>query len=342
MTSAALVRPDGVDTSMAPFVGPTPDTVQWGAIDPAAAMIGPFALDEPLRVRTVQGDPGDNVADGWVAAEIEELHRATAPTGEGPHVLTGPIGFEGLVAGDVVAVHIDDVTLAAPYGFNRIRPGLGVLPGEVDELTEVIYPIDRDRRTALVHGIEVPLRPFPGIVATLPDPAGGPVTTKDPGPHGGNLDCTLLVEGSTLYLPVVVDGAGLCLGDGHGAQGDGEVDLTAIETCLDLTVRATLGPTLTVEVVAPYAVTPAGFVVMGLGATLDEALHAAVAQTVDLLAATTDLDRVACYRLLSVVGDCRITQAVSRLRGVHVVVPGPIAAQLPGRPAWLDHLEWTR
>lgn len=316
---------------------PGPGTVQWGQIDPSAEHLGPVAAGERFWVRTVQGEVDDPVPADWICAELRAAHAAPGPRGSGPHLLTGPIGVCGIRAGDVVAVHIERLELPSPYGFNRLRPGRGVLPSDVTAVEEVVLPFTD--HGAVLAGITVPHRPFLGIVATAPPLAGGAVTSAEPGAHGGNLDCAELVAGSTLYLPAAVDGAGLTVGDGHAAQGDGEVCLTAVETCMDAVLRVEPAPAMA-ALDLPLAVTPAGLVTLGLGGDLDTALVAAVERLVALLAAVTDLDRRTAYRLASIAASCRVTQAVCRTKGIHAVLPAAVARQLPGRPAWLDHEAW--
>ncbi len=320
-----------------------PSTVQYGWFDPDAAPVVRIATGESVLVRTVQGATTDDVPPEWLRPEIAEIETATdVRRGPGPHVVTGPIAVTGVRAGERVGVTIEHVELAAPYGFQRLRPGRGVLASEVDEISQITVPIDGDAALVPAPGgtVRIALRPFPGIVATAPPRSGGALTTAEPGPHGGNLDCTELVAGSTLFLPTAVDEVGLTIGDGHAVQGDGEVGLTALETCLDVTLRVDVAPRVP-HTPAPVALTPAGLVVMGLAATLDGALEMAVATTVDLMSSCTSLDRRTAYRICSMAAHARITQAVCATRAVHMLVPGAVLAGVLDRAEWLDHREWT-
>lgn len=331
-------------TTLARRVPATPATVQYGWFDPAADPVAHVAAGEPLTLVTVQGASTDDVPASWVPAEVRALEEG-APTrrGPGPHVVTGPVAVDGIAAGQRVAVHLDDVVLTSRYGFQRLRPGRGVLPDEVDELTEVVVELRDGHGLLPTPGgrVPVPLRPFPGIVATSPAREAGPLTTAEPGPHGGNLDCPELVSGSTVFLPSAVDGVGLSVGDGHAAQGEGEVGLTAVETCMDVTVRVESAEEVP-PAPAPVATTPAGLVVTGMASTIDDALVAAVDAALEVLVAATGVDRRSAYRLCSVAGHVRISQAVCATRTVHLLLPGEVAAALPGRAAWLDHPGWTR
>src|SRR5690242_6986937 len=159
------------------------------------------------------------------------------PEGAG-HALCGPIYVEGAEPGDALEVRIGEI-VPCDWGFGPPRPGRarisGILGGEPDDVGadwNRHYHLDRARGVyPIAPGIEVPVRPFMGIYATAPDEDDVP--TAHPGPHGGNMDCKELTTGTTLYLPVFVPGALFSVGDGHGTQGDGEVDGAAVETGMD-------------------------------------------------------------------------------------------------------------
>ena len=179
--------------------------------------------------------------------------------------------------------------------------------------------LDRDDPSGLEqHGHAVALRPFLGLVG-MPPPEAGEHSTVPPRRWGGNLDCRELVAGSTLFLPVPVDGALLSTGDGHAAQGDGEVSGTAIECGMEL-VELTLD-VLDEETTMPYARTPAGWLTLGLGDTLDEAAYAALNGMFDLLGRLHGVARADAVALASVAVDLRVTQLVNETVGVHALLP---------------------
>ena len=162
--------------------------------------------------------------------DIVTQDTGAALKGPGGHILTGPIYVEGADSGDVLEVRIQSITLPLAYGYNGCS-------GYMRELCEVrgstLIHLDRDRMVAEVApGIVVPLRPFWGSMGVAPAAALGRVNSNPPGRHAGNIDNKELVAGTTLYIPVFVKGALLEIGDGHAAQGDGEVDQTAVETNL--------------------------------------------------------------------------------------------------------------
>ena len=160
--------------------------------------------------------------------------------GPGGHILTGPVYVEGAEPGDVLEVKVLSIDLPIDYGYNGCS---GFLPENCDRaVASQIIPLDKKTMTAeYMPGIVIPLRPFFGSMGVAPAPDLGRVSSNPPSRHAGNLDNRELVAGSTLYIPVFVAGALFEVGDGHAAQGDGEVDQTAIETSLrgrlQLTVR---------------------------------------------------------------------------------------------------------
>jgi acetamidase/formamidase len=164
----------------------------------------------------------------------------------------------------------------------------------------------------------VPLKPFFGVMGVAPPLAWGAVSTIQPRRNGGNLDNKELVAGATLYLPIHVDGALFSVGDGHGAQGDGEVCVTAIETGLVGTFKLTVLDDMRLE--WPMAETPTHMITMAFDPTLDAASAVALRQMIDLVVARTGLDRYQAYQLCSLVSDMHVTQVVNQNKGIHVMV----------------------
>jgi acetamidase/formamidase len=225
----------------------------------------------------------------------------------------------------VLEVRIDDVVPAA-WGttYAGARPTAWNARLGIEAPAVLAWDIDVVAATARnQHGHSVALRPFLGVIG-MPPAETGQHSTVPPRWHGGNLDCKELVAGSTLYLPVPVDGGLLSVGDGHAAQGDGEVSGTAIECPMervDLTLglRDRLfgnGPLTT-----PVARTPAGWVAMGLGDDLDEAAAEAMDAMLDILGALHGVGRSDALALASVVVDLRVTQVANQTFGVHAVLP---------------------
>lgn len=236
-------------------------------------------------------------------------------------MVTGPIHVEGAEPGAVLAVHVEDVRLRTGYGVNSFQEGVGVLSDAFSALDIRVLRQDRERGVVRFgDGIEVPIEPFFGIVAVAPSDDVGRVSTTPPSTFGGNLDLALLGAGSTIYLPVQVDGAHVYVGDGHAAQGDGEVDSTAIETSLTGDFRFELHEDVP-RLAYPLAETTDHYVVVGLGETLDGALSHAVERTISFLASQKGMAATEAYRLSSIAADFAVTQAVNGTVGVHGLVP---------------------
>jgi acetamidase/formamidase len=255
----------------------------------------------------------ERVPPGYLAA-LDEL-----PPGPGPHFMSGPVHVRGAEPGDALQIDILEVTPTMDWGFVSILPLLGTLPEEFTEY-ETIHPaIDRARNVAtLPWGTELPLDPFFGIIAVAPPKSWGRCTSSVPRSFGGNMDNKELRPGTTLYLPVLTEGALFMAGDGHGVQGDGEVCITALETGLagkfGLTVRKDLG------IDFPFAETPTHLMSIGLDEDLDDAAKQAVREMVKHVCRRTNLSRNQAYMLCSLAGDLRVTQTVDGNKGVHMLM----------------------
>ena len=189
-----------------------------------------------------------------VPPELAEVHAQNERMVPG-HILTGPVAVEGAEPGDVLEVEILDVQLRQDWGYNLIRPLAGTLPDDFHETRLLNIPLDRERMVGrLPWGLDLPLKPFFGVMGVAPPPAWGRITSLIPRAMGGNLDNKELGAGAKLYLPVFVPGALFSCGDGHGVQGDGEVCVTAIETALQGRFRLTLRKDLRLDY--PRAETP--------------------------------------------------------------------------------------
>jgi acetamidase/formamidase len=246
------------------------------------------------------------------------VHAAHKPKLPG-HICTGPVAVRGAKAGQVLEVRIKEIGLHYDWGYNFSGPLRGALPDDFPELNLIHIPLDRGRMVGrLPWGHELPLAPFFGVMAVAPPPAWGSVSTLPPRRNGGNLDNKELVAGTTLYLPIHVDGALFSVGDGHAAQGDGEVCITAIETGLigtfELLVRDDMRLTW------PQAETPTHVMTMAFDPDLDDCVTIALREMLDLIAARTGLSRQEAYQLCSLAADLRITQVVNGAKGVHVML----------------------
>lgn len=259
--------------------------------------------------------------------QICEQLAGDRKVGPGPHLLTGPIAIQGAQPGEVLEVRLDAITPSLPVGFNAIRPGWGALPQRFAESALRFIPLDLARGVAEFppgRGIQIPLRPFFGILGVAtPEPSRSSIP---PGVYGGNLDNRELQAGSRLFLPIFVPGALFSIGDGHAVQGDGEVDVTAIETSMDGTIQLIVRRDLPFTV--PFAETPTDYISMGFGATLDAAFEMALQQMIAFLEQFAELSAEEAYVLCSLAVDFRITQVVNTpQKGVHGLFPKAIAPQ---------------
>jgi acetamidase/formamidase len=298
----------------------SPDTVHWGWFDAALKPVLTIDSGDKVTVETVSGGPASLPGDGYyVPPELLEIHAKCQRRLPG-HILTGPIAVRGAEPGDVLEIRILDIALRQDWGYTFIRPLAGALPDDFATGEQMIVALDRARKIGrLPWGLEIPLRPFFGVMGVAPPPAWGSISSIQPRAHGGNLDNKELIPGSTLYLPVHTSGGGLSLGDGHGVQGDGEVCTTAIETALEGTVEVILRKDL--GLTYPRAETPTHHITMGMDPDLDSAARDALRRMIDLVTAASSLTRHQAFMLMSLTADVHVTQLVNEHKGIHVMLP---------------------
>ncbi|MEA5506824.1 acetamidase/formamidase family protein [Halotia wernerae UHCC 0503] len=242
----------------------------------------------------------------------------------GPHLLTGPIYVKDAEPGDVLEVRLEAIAPSLPVGFNAIRTGWGALPQQFPQPALRFIPLD------LVHniaefptgsGIKIPLKPFFGILGVA-TPETSRISTP-PGCYGGNIDNRELQTGSRVFLPIFVPGGLFSIGDGHSAQGDGEVNVTAIETSMNGRIVLKLRKDLQLSI--PIAETPTDIITMGFAQNLDAALEIAVKNMIDFLKRFANLSAEDAYVLCSLAVNFHITQVVnSPQKGVHGMLPKSI------------------
>ncbi len=297
-----------------------PDTVHWGWFDAALPAAITIRSGDRVTVETVSGGPANLPGDGFhVPPELLAIHDKSPRRLPG-HILTGPIAVEGAEPGDVLEIRILDVQLRQDWGYMFIRPLAGALPNDFADGQQIIVALDRQRHVGrMPWGMELPLRPFFGVMGVAPPPAWGGISSIQPRAHGGNLDNKELVPGATLYLPVHAAGGLFSVGDGHGLQGDGEVCVTAIETALAGTFEIVLRKDLKLD--HPRAETPTHRIAMGMDPDLDDAARDALRRMLDWTVETTGLSRHHAFMLMSLAADVRVTQLVNEHKGIHVMLP---------------------
>ena len=250
------------------------------------------------------------------------IHRGNVPR-LGPHIITGPVAVRGAEPGDCLRVTVEKIELGADWGFCGFRPLVGTLPEDFPYRRLLHIPVDRAARTCTVPvgpGITLPLSPFFGVMGVAPPEEWGPISTKEPRAHGGNLDNKEIGEGATLYLPVFNPGALFSAGDGHGVQGDGEVCINALEMCLTGHFRLDLekgGGAKDPVLRFPRAETATHFISMGLHEDLDLAMKRALREMIAFIVSRANLSAADAYQLCSLAVDFRVTQTVNGEKGVH-------------------------
>jgi acetamidase/formamidase len=315
----------------------TPATVAygyyWSEAKPVLHIASGDILDvDTMLTNTPTGLARAGVPDAKIQASLKSIVTEVTGDRKGPggHILTGPVYVEGAEPGDVLEVKILSIDLALDYGYNGCS---GYLPDNCEKDVPVkILQLNRQKMTAEFEpGITIPLHPFFGSMGVAPAPDAGRVSSVPPGRHAGNLDNRELIAGSTLYIPIFAKGALFEIGDGHAAQGDGEVDQTAIETSLrgrlQLTVRKDM------KLTWPRAETATDYIAMATDPDLAVATKAAIQEMIDFLVSEKKLTRHRAYQLVSIAGNVAITQLVDKPNlGVHVRLPKSIfhAAKRPG------------
>lgn len=306
----------------------TPQTVAYGYYWSEKAPALRIASGDIIDVETmITNTPQRLEAAGVPANEIQQSLRdivsQVTDRGPGGHILTGPVFVEGAEPGDVLEVKVLSVDLAIPYGYNGCSGFIRSLCDRSRSTTRIIR-LDTARMVGLfAPGIEVPLKPFFGSMGVAPPPARGRVSSNPPDIHAGNVDNKELVAGTTLYIPVHVRGALFEVGDGHAAQGDGEVDQTAIETSLRGQLQLTVRKDMKLE--WPRGETPTHWITMGMDTSLVVSTRIAIEQMVKLLMEKRGLTQMEGYQLASIAADLRITQLVDGNVGVHMMVDKAIA-----------------
>jgi acetamidase/formamidase len=312
---------------------PSPQTVNIGNFNAATKPVLTIESGDTVVIETAAAmEPGEIDQSGVVPPTavpqyVRDIYREVKDRGPGPHVLTGPVFVTGAMPGDVLEVRILEIDLAVDYGYNRQRPYNGALPEEFPGFFQRIFPINRQAKTAAIApGVVVPLtRPFFGTMGVAPLPAMGRIGSGPPGIHTGNIDNKDVAAGATLYMPVYTPGGLFSVGDGHGAQGHGEVDLSAVETGLrgkfQFIVRKDM------KITWPRAETATHWIVMGLNPSLEEAMKIATRETIAFITERfPKLSRQEAYMIASIAVDYHVTQVVDGTKGIHGMIPKAIFA----------------
>ncbi len=318
----------------------TPETVQWGWLDPNEKPKLTVKSGDTISIETMMHSM-DQIKPGVPMEEIVRLRLANP--GGGPHSVTGPIYVEEAEPGDTMEIRLLKI-VPKPDAVNFHLPGskfpaVGLLAPEFPDGFVRYYKIDWAKREfEFKPGIVVDVKPFPGTFAVGVDPnepkekAGPPIhdakgrtSTLRPWKNGSNMDLNELQEGSTLWVPVFLKGGLIWTGDSHCRQGNGEVNLTALECAYkEIEIQPIVHKDFKIE--WPRAETKTHWIFMGFDEDLNEAMKIAVRNTIEFLATQkmVPMSRDEAYALTAMVGDCRVTQVVDIRKGVHCMVPKAI------------------
>ncbi|MEL6912349.1 MAG: acetamidase/formamidase family protein, partial [Cyanobacteria bacterium J06598_4] len=332
------------------YVESTPEHVIWGELftenyEPILEVeSGDVVTIETISHEGILPDQGDTIAF-FTSAGIDEadilpdqlaVKEQIERTAPGPHVITGPIFVKNAEPGDVLEIRTVGINYRVPYGVISNRHSKGALPGEyplndADIYTKVI-PIDAENNIGIFRpandrpNIDLPLKPFMGIMGVAPANPEEAVNSVPPGNYGGNIDIKHLATGASLYLPVQVSGALFYTGDPHCAQGNGEVALTAIECSLTPTFELIVHKNKQLE--SPMAETEDAWLAIGLDEDLDEAMKKAVRESLRIVNEEYGLTEQDALLFGSAAIDYEVSQVVDIVKGIHGVIPKDILEPL--------------
>jgi acetamidase/formamidase len=302
----------------------TPRTVHTGFFDSAIPPVLTIESGDTVVLTTMMLFD-DQLRCGMTSEELAALRRSYTEQKTGPHTLTGPIFVHGAEPGDVLEVRIEKL-VPIDYGINLNLPGsvgAGALPEDFPDGQCRTLRFDSERKEAIFSPeISIPLKPFFGVMGVAPRQGEGK-PAGIPDYFGGNIDNKELVAGTTLYLPVNVKGALFSAGDVHAAQGDGEVNMTAIETALEegvlhFVVRKDM------KLERPMGETETHWITMGFHKDLNDAVKIALRDAIQFLVRTKGVTPNDAYALCSMAVDLRITQIVDGNKGIHAMIPKSI------------------
>ncbi|HML18626.1 MAG TPA: acetamidase/formamidase family protein [Bryobacteraceae bacterium] len=305
-----------------------PENIAWGYYWAEAKPVLTVHSGDTVEIQTVSGNPQNLERSGVPADQIQpELRKVyeeipREKRGPGGHILTGPVSIEGAEPGDVLEVRIQEIRMDVLYAYNSMGRA-GFLSDVFPQGKTKIIPLDR--KANIGHfgpGIDLALAPFFGSMGIAPPESAGKVNSAPPGIHAGNLDNKYLVAGTTLFIPVHAKGALFEAGDGHAGMGNGEVDITAMETSLTGVFQFIVRKDMHLK--WPRAETPTQYITMGLDPDLTQAARICALETIDFLVEEKKMTREDAYALSSVAVDMEITQLVDGTKGVHAMIPKSI------------------
>ena len=314
----------------------TPQTVAWGYYSARAKPAITVHSGDTVVMQTAStcGNPERMKAAGVKPSEIpdwiQKIYDGVPQDQRGPggHILTGPVAVAEAQPGDVLEVRVKKISLDVPWACNSFGVGRGFLPDDFPYGRTKIIPLDRDKMVAeFAPGVTIPLHPFFGSMGVAPPESAGKWNSAPPSMHGGNMDNKELTAGSVVFYPVHAPGGLFEAGDGHANQGNGEVDITALETFLTGTFQFIVhkGEATREHLLWPRAETPTQYISMGFSPDLTKATEMAVRNMILFLSEGNPdyphLSRDDAYSLISTACDVDISELVDTNDGVHVMCP---------------------
>ncbi len=318
------------------FIRSIPENMVWGYYGADVPPIAKVKDGDTVEIQTIntagisRKDPEafftkNNIPLDEQGKDIIEIYKKVKPepSGLSGHMLTGPLFIEGASPGDMLEVRILDIKLRSDYGVNAVWPKGGDLPDAVTQEESFVYKYDRVKNTAsFKKGIEIPIKPFMGVMALSPPPEMGRVSSIPPAFYGGNLDLKHLTKGTSLFLPVSTQGGLFTTGDCHAAEGNGEISGVAIEASLSLVVQFIVHKDKKIKQVR--AETPTHFIAIGLDPDLNKAMRNAATEAVNFIKEDLGYTFNEALSIASTGVDFEVTQAVDKTLGVHAMIPKSI------------------
>lgn len=300
----------------------TPATAQWGVYDSSQQPVLTINPGDSVAIETMAASD-NQVVPGATIEQIVKIQNAIP--GRGPHTVTGPIYVNGAEPGDILRIHFNKI-VPRSYGSNNSAPGKGLFPKEFPNPHVRYYYLDvKKKQMQFLPGIIVPLAPFPGIIAVA-RATPGKYDSIPPGPFGGNMDLREMTEGTTLYLPVFMKGGLIWTGDSHAGQGNGEIDLTAIETAFQEF-------NITVDVIKqkplawPRVETPTAWIAVGYDKDLNKALDILKKETIKLIIEKRKVSAAEAQKILLATWNCPIAEVVNGISGAYCMIPKQTSAK---------------
>lgn len=324
----SLIAPAKMEALSKTYILPAiPATTQWGVFDSSQKPALTIKPGDSVAIETMAASD-NQVVPGATIEQIMQIQHAVE--GRGPHTVTGPIYVEGAEPGDVLRIHFNKI-IPRSYASNNTGYDKGLFPKEFSQPYVKYYYLDvKNKRMQFAPGIVVPLAPFPGVIAVARKEPGK-YNTAPPGPFGGNMDLREMTEGATVYLPVFMKGALLWTGDSHAGQGNGEIDLTAIETAFqefNITVDLIKQTPLT----WPRVETASAWIAVGYDEDLNKALSILKDEAIKLIMEKNHASRDDAEKTLFATWNCPIAEVVNGVKGIYCMVPKDMHTPSPLLP----------